>query len=565
MHSVTIRMYLKKYRLRFLLIIVCTTASAGLAAAGPLLLGNATTAIFAGIMAKLDGTGRMDFDAIARILRTMMALYLLSTLFASVSSRLAAGISGELAHRLRCAAAGKLHALPIGYYEEHAAGETMACVAEDAETVGQNIGQGVLQMLTAVLTILGTVAMMFFISPVLAVCTVFLFFPAWAALWLMSRRSEKWVKRDQELQAQADGRIEEYYTGRGVVKVFGQEEEAAAEFSRIGRTLSKAAWRADFFSGAMPLVMQLFGNVGYVLAALLGGVLAFDGRLSVGGIQAYIHYIRNLIDPIRQTAQSVTMLQSAGAAWKRIRMLLEEPEEQDLLPVTADTRQNPDMARGETGKNQGAQGEIRFEHVSFGYGEKDVLHDFSAVVSPGRKVALTGMSGIGKTTLVKLLLRFYDCKEGAVYVNGREIRTYDLAELRSLFGVVMQDVWLFHGTVLDNIRYGRPEASEEEARRAAAAVSADAFIERLPEGYHTVIDEEQGGLSRGQKQLLMIARVLLSDPEILILDEATSSVDTKTERQIQTALQTLMRGRTCLIIAHRATTILGADLVLRVE
>lgn len=565
MHSVTIRMYLKKYRLRFLLIIVCTAASAGLAAAGPLLLGNATTVIFAGIMAKLDGTGRMDFDAIARILRTTMALYLLSTLFASVSSRLAAGISGELAHRLRCAAAGKLHALPSGYYEEHAAGETMACVAEDAETVGQNVGQGALQMLTAVLTILGTVAMMFFISPVLAVCTVFLFLPAWAALWLMSRRSEKWVKRDQELQAQADGRIEEYYTGRGVVKVFGQEQDAAAEFSRIGRTLSKAAWRADFFSGAMPLVMQLFGNVGYVLAALLGGVLAFDGRLSVGGIQAYIHYIRNLIDPIRQTAQSVTMLQSAGAAWKRIRMLLEEPEEQDLLPVTADTRQNPDMARGETGKNQGAQGEIRFAHVSFGYGEKDVLHDFSAVVFPGRKIALTGMSGIGKTTLVKLLLRFYDCRAGAVYVNGREIRTYDLAELRSLFGVVMQDVWLFHGTVLDNIRYGRPEASEEEARRAAVAVCADDFIQRLPEGYHTVIDEEQGGLSRGQKQLLMIARVLLSDPEILILDEATSSVDTKTERQIQMALQTLMRGRTCLIIAHRATTILGADLALRVE
>ncbi len=598
MHSVTIRMYLKKYRLRFLLIIVCTTASAGLAAAGPLLLGNATTVIFAGIMAKLDGTGRMDFDAIARILRTTMALYLLSTLFASVSSQLAAGISGELAHRLRCAVAGKLNALPIGYYEEHAAGETMACVAEDAETVGRNIGQGALQMLTAVLTILGTVAMMFFISPVLAVCTVFLFLPAWAALWLMSRRSEKWVKRDQELQAQADGRIEEYYTGRGIVKVFGQEQEAAAEFSRIGQTLSKAAWRADFFSGAIPLVMQLFGNVGYVLAALLGGVLAFDGRLSVGGIQAYIHYIRNLIDPLRQTAQSVTMLQSASAAWERIQTLLEESEEQDREVCDAEGQAGTEIcdAKGRTGtetrdaegqarteifdtegrtgteawtgrKASGdrASGEIRFEHVSFGYGEEFVLRDFSAVIAPGQKAALTGVSGVGKTTLVKLLLRFYDCQEGEIYVDDREIRTYGRAELRSRFGVVMQDVWLLRGTVLDNICYGRPEASEEEARRAAAAVSADVFIERLPEGYYTVIDEEQGGLSRGQKQLLAIARALLADPEILILDEATSSVDTKTEQQIQEALQTLMRDRTCLVIAHRATTIRGADLVLRVE
>lgn len=557
MNEIRLWTCLKKYAPLFLLILVCAAASAGLAAVGPLLLGNATTVIFNGIMSKLNGTGRMDFDAIARILGTTLVLYLTSTLFAAVGSRLTAEAEGRLAHRLRRMMAEKLHVFPAQYYETHAAGETMARMTQDAETVGQNIAQGFWQLSTAVLTILGIVAMMIFISPVLAACAALVVPLSWAALWLMAGKSERYVRKYQLLQTQADARIEEYYTGREVIRAFGQEKEAAEAFRQSGTQLAGAAWKADFYSNTMPLVMQLFGNAAYVLTALLGGVLAFRGGIQVGGIQAYIHYIRILVDPIRQTAQSVALLQSAAAAWERIRTLLEEPEERELEACDAEGRAGTETRR--------ASGEIRFEHVSFGYGEELVLRDFSAVIAPGQKAALTGVSGVGKTTLVKLLLRFYDCREGEIYVNGREIRTYGRAELRSRFGVVMQDVWLFRGTVLDNIRYGRPEASEEEARRAAAAASADAFIERLPEGYHTVIDEEQGGLSRGQKRLLAIARALLADPEILILDEATSSVDTKTERQIQTALQTLMKGRTCLIIAHRATTVRGADLVLRVE
>ncbi len=565
MNEIRLWTCLKKYAPLFLLILVCAAASASLAAVGPLLLGNATTVIFDGIMSKLNGTGRMDFDVIARILGTALVLYLTSGLFAAAGSRLTVEAEGRLAHRFRRMMAEKLHVLPAQYYEAHAAGETMARMTQDAETVGQNIAQGFWQLSTAVLTILGIVAMMIFISPVLAACAALIVPLSWAALWLMARKSKKHVRKYQLLQTQADARIEEYYTGREVIRAFGQEKEAAEAFRQSGTQLVGAAWKADFYSNTMPLVMQLFGNAGYVLTALLGGVLAFSGGIQVGGIQAYIHYIRILVDPIRQTAQSVALLQSASAAWERIQTLLEESEEQDREACDAEDRAGTEAETGRKASGDRASGEIRFEHVSFGYGEEFVLRDFSAVIAPGQKAALTGVSGVGKTTLVKLLLRFYDCQEGEIYVNGREIRTYGRAELRSRFGVVMQDVWLFRGTVLDNIRYGRPEASEEEARRAAAAASADAFIERLPEGYHTVIDEEQGGLSRGQKQLLAIARALLADPEILILDEATSSVDTKTERQIQTALQTLMKGRTCLIIAHRATTILGADLVFRVE
>ena len=544
--------YLKKYRLRFLLIFVCTAAAAGLSAVGPLLLGNATTVIFDGIMSKLNGTGRMDLDAVARILKTALALYLLSTLFAAAGSRMTSQIEGELAHRLRCAAAGKLHLLPAQYYEEHAEGETTACITEDAQTIGRDLAQGFWQLSTAVMTIGGILIVLLCLSPALAACAALIVPLSWGALWLMAGRAEKYVVRYRTLRAGADAKIEEYYTGRGVIKAFGQEREAAEAFRRDERELLQAAWKADLCSGAMPLVMQLFGNVGYVLAALIGGTLAFAGGLQVG-------------DPIRQTAQSVAMLQTAKAAWERMRAFLGEPEETDLLQESADKVHDADEAGEATDDRLRSRGEIRFSHVSFGYGEDYVLRDFSAVIAPGQKAAVMGISGVGKTTLVKLLLRFYDCREGKIYVDGRDIRAYPLSELRRRFGVVMQDIWLFRGTIADNIRYGWPEASMEEIRKAARAASADAFICALPKGYETVIDEESGGLSRGQRQLIAIARAFLADPEILILDEATSAVDSKTERQIQTALQTLMKDRSCLIIAHRSSTIGGADLVLQVE
>ncbi len=560
MREVSFWTYLKKYVPRFLLLLVCTAAAAGFAAVGPFLLGNVTTLIFDGIMSKLNGTGRMDFDAIARILGLLLALYGISALFAAVGGWLASGISAGLTHRLRCTAAEKLHVLPLHCYEEHTAGEMMTYLTEDAQTIGHNVGQGLWQLASAVLTIVGILGMMLFISPVLAGCAVLILPPSWAALGLMARRAGRYADGCRELQAETDGRTEEYFTGRAAVRAFGREKDVADAFRQMGERLYQTAWKADFYSGAMALVMQLFGNVGYVLTALLGGMLAFGGELQVGGIQAFIHYIRNLGYPIQQTAQAAGMLQSARVAWGRLRELLEEAEEGAL-----DTGSREPKAQAEGGEAVGSQGEIRFEQVSFGYGRELVLQDFSAVIAPGQKAAIVGASGVGKTTLVKLLLRFYDVPKGAVYVDGREVQAYSLPELRSRFGVVMQDVWLFRGTIADNIRYGRPEASMEEVRQAACAASADSFISRLPDGYETVIDEETGGLSRGQKQLLTIARAFLTNPEILILDEATSSVDAGTEREIQRAMQTLMKGRTCLIIAHRASTIRGADLVLRVE
>lgn len=553
--------YLKKYGFQFGSVVLFTLAGTAFTVVGPRILGDATTAIFQGIMAKLNGTGGMDFEVIAEILVRLLVFYLAGTFFTFLAGWIMTGISERFTFEVRNDISEKLHVLPIQYYETKTAGEVLARITTDVDTLGQSINQSASQLLSAVMMLSGIVIMMFRISMPLAGCTVVILPISWLVVSFLTKRSRVYFERQQEILGEIHGRVEEAYTGHTVVKAFGNEKEISGRFRRENEALYDSAWRTEFYSGLMMLLTQMVGNIGYVLNVFFGGWLALNGALAVGDIQALIHYIRNLTQPVQQISQAAGMLQSASAAWKRIDAFLAEPEEES---------DPEDAAVGQ--KNAGdkaitsEKGHIRFEHVSFGYSpESPVLRDFSAEIKPGQRVAVIGQTGDGKTTLMKLLLRFYDVSEGAIYVDGKNITEYDRRELRKRFAVVLQDIWLFHGTILDNIRYGKPGATREEVRAAAVMASADDFIQKFPEGYDTVIDEENGSLSKGQRQLLTIARTILVNPDILIFDEATSSVDTRTEQQIQPAMENLMRGKTCFIIAHRLSTIRGADIVWRIE
>lgn len=546
------RDYLKKYGLRFAAALTCGILSCVLLAFGPQLLGDITTYIFSGILAKLNGTGAMDLEAIAGILRLLAGIYFTAFVFLAICGWILEGVSADFACRLREDSLKKLHTLPLSYFETQSVGELQNCVASDSEIVGRSAGHGIFQFVTGISSIAGIVIMMVRISALLAVTVGILLAFSAVLMYLVSRKFQIYANRRQEAKAAANGYAEEIYSGRSLLQIFGREEAVAEMYSVYNERQREAAWQADFAAGLMSVVMQAGSMAGYVVAVLVGGIYALHGNLSVGDIQAFVHYIRNTERPVKQVAQAFREVRCACAAWGRLKELLEAESE-------------PEAETKTKGKTEAAAGEVRFEHVTFSYGDKEpVLADFSAVIAPGTYTAITGCTGAGKTTIVKLLMRFYDVQSGAIYIDGKDIREYDCRTLRAKFGMVLQEVWLFRGSILENIRYGKPEASEEEVRLAATRAGADDFIRFLPEGYETVVGEDGYQLSDGQKQLLTIARAILGKPEILILDEATSSVDTRTEQKIHEALTTLMQGRTCFVIAHRPGTIREAQQVIHI-
>lgn len=564
--------YLKKYTLHLLLVLVFSVCACGLMVLGPQLLGNATTEIFNGIMAKLNGTGFMDFEAVSGIMRLLTVFYLLSAVLMAAAGWMTSWISADLAFRLREDTVKKVHALPLPYFEENSVGDILNCITADVDTVGENISRSILQLASGAATAAGIAVMMMRISLLLTVILSLIILAAGFLIWLLSRKGKNYKKQQQEMSAGIAGYAEEAYSGRSLLKVFGRENAALDQCRKYSSQLYGISWRAEFYSDLMNAIMQSAAAAGYVAAVLAGGMIAFHGQLPVGDIQAFIHYIRNMGYPVRQISQSAGMMQSASAAWQRIRAVLSEKEESDsvlpeaLYEKAGNASESPEALYEKAGNMLQKKGAVRFEHVTFGYGKGEpVLTDFTADILPGQRVAITGCTGIGKTTMVKLLMRFYDVQEGAIYVDGADVRAYDRSQLRSKFGIVLQDAWLFHGTVLDNIRYGRMDAAKEEVFEAAEAAAADEFIRRLPKGYDTVISGETCSLSQGEKQQLTIARAILAKPEILILDEPTSAVDTLTEQRIREGIDKVMKGKTCFIIAHRTQTIDGADMVLHME
>ncbi len=553
--------HMAQYKFRILLVMLFAVASTVFMIVGPKILGNATTEMANGIMRKVMGTGDgIDFGAIARILMSLVILYVISAAFSYIQGWLMTGVTMKVTYNLRNDIVKKINRLPLKYFDKTSHGEVLSRVTNDVDTLAQSLNQSITQIITSVTTFIGILAMMFSISwemTLIALCTipVSLIF-----IMVIVRHSQKYFKAQQEYLGHVNGHVEELYGGHVVMKAFNGEEASVKEFDRYNDTLYKSAWKSQFLSGLMMPVMQFVGNVGYVAVCILGGWLATQGRLAVGDIQAFIQYVRQFTQPITQIANISNILQSTTAAAERVFEFLEEEEETPDKPLV---HINMDDAAADTDSNVHIQGSVQFAHVKFGYSpEKIIIHDFSAAVQPGQKVAIVGPTGAGKTTMVKLLMRFYDVNEGAILVDGYDIRDFTRNELRGLFGMVLQDTWLYNGSIRDNIRYGRLAATDEGVVAAAKAAQADHFIRTLPDGYDMVLNEEASNVSQGQKQLLTIARAILSDPKILILDEATSSVDTRTEVQIQKAMDNLMQGRTSFIIAHRLSTIRNADRIL---
>ena len=516
---------------------------------GPKILSKATTEIFNGLVSKVSGGAGMDFEKIGQILMFVMAIYLLSASFNFFQSWIMSGVSQKMTYNMRKEISEKIHRIPMKYYESNTYGEVLSRVTNDVDTLGMSLNQSITQLITSLTTIIGVLIMMLSISWLMTLIALIILPISAGLVMLVVKSSQKYFKQQQEYLGHVNGQVEEIYGGHLVVKAFNREEKAVEEFTRDNAVLCKSAMMSQFLSGMMHPIMQFIGNLGYVAVAVVGAWLAVRGTISVGDIQAFIQYVRNFTQPITQLAQVSNMLQSTAAAAERVFEFLEEQEE----PVTGNNPISPDEI----------QGNVEFSHVKFGYDpEKIIISDFSAKVKTGQTVAIVGPTGAGKTTMVKLLMRFYDVNSGTILVDGHDIREFDRSGLREAFGMVLQDTWLFNGTIMENIRYGRLDATDEEVIAAAKSAHVDRFIRTLPGGYNMEINEEAGNISQGQKQLLTIARAILADNKILILDEATSSVDTRTEIRIQKAMNNLMRGRTSFVIAHRLSTIRDADLIL---
>ena len=541
--------YMSKYKIRLIGMMIFAIVGTVFNIVGPKILGKATTELFNGLVAKVNGTGGIDFDKIGKILLWTLGLYLCSAAFSFVQGFIMTGISNDVSYSLRKDISGKMNRLPMKYYESRTYGEVLSRITNDVDTITQTLNQSLSQIVTNVTMMIGVLCMMLSISPLMTLVALLILPLSMLLLSFVMKHSQKYFVGQQTYLGNVNGQVEEIYGGHNIIKAFNKEEEVIEVFNETNDKLYDSAWKSQFFSGLMMPVMQFVGNLGYVAVAILGGYLTIKDVIEVGDIQSFIQYVRNFTQPLQQIAQVANMLQSTAAASERVFEFLEGPEEDQTV-------ENPVSV-------ENLQGNVEFEHVRFGYNEdKIIINDFSADVKEGQKIAIVGPTGAGKTTMIKLLMRFYDVNGGSIKIDGHDVRDFNRSELREMFGMVLQDTWLFHGTISDNIRYGKLNATEEEVIQAAKAAHVHRFIQTLPGGYNMELNEEASNVSQGQKQLLTIARAILADPKILILDEATSSVDTRTEEMIQKAMDNLMKGRTSFVIAHRLSTIRDADLIL---
>ena len=542
--------YLSSYKLAILLVIVFAIGSSVFNIVGPKILGNATTKIFEGLVSKVSNSGGgIDFDAIFRTLTILASLYIISSIFSFIQTFITSDISQKVSYNLRKSISEKINKLPLNYYDKKTNGEVLSRVTNDIDAISQNLNQILSQMITSATTLIGVLIMMLSISVTMTLVSLIVIPLSLVMIMLVVRKSQKHFRAQQEYLGHTNGHIEEMYSGHNIMKAFNGEEKAIEEFDKLSDTLYNSAWKSQFLSGMMMPIMTFIGNLGYVIVAIMGGFLAIRNKIQVGDILAFIQYVRSFMQPIAQTAQIANVMQQTAAAAERVFEFLEEEE------VVEDVK-NPIST-------EGIEGAVEFDHVRFGYNEdKIIINDFSINIKPGQKVAIVGPTGAGKTTIVKLLMRFYELNGGKILIDGHDYRDFTRNDLRKIFGMVLQDTWLFNGNIMENIRYGRLDASDEEVIEAAKLAHAHHFIKTLADGYNMEINEEADNISQGQKQLLTIARAILSDPKILILDEATSSVDTRTEVLIQQAMENLMEGRTSFIIAHRLSTIKNADVIL---
>lgn len=551
--------YLRPYRLRFLIIFLTAIVSTLFGILSPKILGKATTKLFEGLMNRFEDPGaKIDFEYIFQIVLILVALYVVSSLFAYVQQYLMAGVAQRTVYSLRKEVDEKLARLPLRFYDARTHGDILSRVVNDVDTISGTLQQSLTQMISAVITIVGVLIMMLTISPLMTLILILTLPLSGIFVKMVVSRSQLHFKGQQKYLGELSGHVEEMYTGHKVVKAFGHEQKSVNKFTELNEHLYEAGWKAQFISGMMWPVITFVNNIGYVLVCVVGGILVTRGSIAIGDVQAFIQYARQFSMPIAQTANIANIIQSTIAAAERVFEVLDEEEETPDVETAAAADASPVAVR-----RGSVRGDVRFEHVRFGYNEeKIVIEDMNIDVQSGMTVAIVGPTGAGKTTLVNLLMRFYEVNAGRITIDGRDIREMKRGDLRSLFGMVLQDTWLFGGTIRDNIAYGRQDATDEEIVAAAQAAHADHFIRTLPDGYDTVLNEEASNISQGQKQLLTIARAVLADPAILILDEATSSVDTRTEALIQQAMDRLMQGRTSFVIAHRLSTIRDADLIL---
>ena len=542
--------YLSPYKLAILLVIVFAIGSSVFNIVGPKILGNATTKIFEGLVSKVSNSGGgIDFDAIFRTLTILASLYIISSIFSFIQTFITSDISQKVSYNLRKSISEKINKLPLNYYDRKTNGEVLSRVTNDIDAISQNLNQILSQMITSATTLIGVLIMMLSISVTMTLVSLIVIPLSLVMIMLVVKKSQKHFRAQQEYLGHTNGHIEEMYSGHNIMKAFNGEEKAIEEFDKLSDTLYNSAWKSQFLSGMMMPIMTFIGNLGYVIVAIMGGFLAIRNKIQVGDILAFIQYVRSFMQPIAQTAQIANVMQQTAAAAERVFEFLEEEE------VVEDVKDPISI--------EGIEGAVEFEHVRFGYNEdKIIINDFSINIKPGQKVAIVGPTGAGKTTIVKLLMRFYELNGGKILIDGHDYRDFTRNDLRKIFGMVLQDTWLFNGSIMENIRYGRLDASDEEVIEAAKLAHAHHFIKTLADGYNMEINEEADNISQGQKQLLTIARAILSDPKILILDEATSSVDTRTEVLIQQAMENLMEGRTSFIIAHRLSTIKNADVIL---
>lgn len=541
--------YLGEYRGLIIIVFVFAIFSTAASIAGPKILGNATTKLFEGVMAELNGTGEIDFAYIGRIALITLGLYLVSALFAYIQGWIMANVSTDIAYRFRRDLSKKMNRMPLKYFDGTTHGEVLSRITNDVDTLNQTLSQSLTQIITSLVTVVGVLIMMLSISWQMTLVALVVIPLSMVTVMMIVRQSQKFFKQQQEYLGHVNGHVEEMYGGHIVMKAFNGEAESIQKFDQSNNTLYDSAWKSQFLSGLMMPIMMFIGNLGYVGVAILGGYLAIRNVITVGDIQAFIQYMRSFTQPITQLANISNVLQQTAAAAERVFEFLDEAEEVEdtTSPI----------------KLENVQGHVEFKNVHFGYDPaKPVINNFSAEAEPGHKIAIVGPTGAGKTTMVKLLMRFYDVDSGKILIDGHDIRDFTRKDLRKMFGMVLQDTWLYNDTIMENIRYGRPDATDEEVIAAAQMAHVDHFVHTLPDGYNMVLNEETTNISQGQMQLLTIARAFLADPKILILDEATSSVDTRTEVLIQRAMTNLMKNRTSFVIAHRLSTIRDADLIL---